>query len=194
MDEGALSPLLADPVLMRSDYRRRRDPNDYIKVHPADVDSKLSDGWQLDRSLKTSVWLKKAKPKDRLLEDRVWCLFHRMGYPVLSGKHFKIRFQRRNNSNGEKQVDVFAKDDETALVVECKAKEVMGRRNLTQSLHEIENLKGEFAKSIRSYFGDGYNPKIIWMVVTENIIWNEKDLERAEAAQIRVVTDLAPLS
>src|SRR5690606_12242957 len=37
--------------------------------------------------------------------------------------------------------------------------------------------------------GSGYNPKILWLYVTENIIWNEVDLEKAEAAGIRVITE-----
>lgn len=111
-----------------------------------------------------------------------------MGYPVLNGKNFKLKYERHDRSKGLKQVDVFAKDDETVLVVECKSKETMGRRTLTKDLHEIENLKGVFANSIKEHFGGKYSPKILWLCVTENIIWNEKDLERAEAANIRVIT------
>lgn len=185
----ALSPLISGPSEMRAEYRRRRDPYDYLKVHPADVESKGQEGWQLDRTLTTSTWLKKEKAIDRRLEDRTWCLFYRMGYPVLSGKNFKLKYERHNRSIGTKQVDVFAKDDETVLVVECKSKEIMGRRPLTKDLHEIENLKGVFASSIKKYFGERYNPKILWLCVTENIIWNEKDLERAEAANIRIITE-----
>lgn len=57
----ALSPPVSDPSEMRAEYRRRRDPFDYLKVHPADVESKGQEGWQLDRTLTTSTWLKKKK-------------------------------------------------------------------------------------------------------------------------------------
>jgi hypothetical protein len=88
MDEGtsiqegpALSPLISDPNELRAEYRQRRDPFDYLKVHPADVERKGQEGWQLDRTLTASVWLKKEKVIDRQL---VWCLFYRMGYASLT--------------------------------------------------------------------------------------------------------------
>lgn len=133
--------------------------------------------------------MKRLKRFDRLLEDQVWCLFYRMGYPVLSGPRFRIQYKRSDGSVGTKQVDVFAKDDETAIVVECKARETRGRRPLQKDIHETENLQKSFSRAIRSHFGAGFNPKIIWIYATSNIIWAEKDLERADAANIRVITE-----
>jgi len=146
----ALSPLITDPGSLRAEYRRRRDPMEYTRVHPADVDKTVSEGWEFDRTFSASVRLKRAKPKDRLLEDRVWCLFFRMGYPVLSGPNFKLRYERHNRSVDMKKVDVLAKDSETVMIVECKAKDILGKRNLTQDIHEIDNLKGAFANSENS--------------------------------------------
>jgi len=76
-----------------------------------------------------------------------------MGYPILSGGNFRISYTRSDGTRGAKQVDVFAKDDETALVVECKAREALGRRSLQTQIHETENLQKSFARSIRSHFG-----------------------------------------
>ena len=184
-----LSDSLSDPSALSAQYRRRKNPYDYEKIHQADVPARETEGWIVDRPVQSGVWIKRKKIRDRLLEDRVWCLFYRMGYPVLSGTSFKIDYKRQNKTINSKQVDVFAKDDETSIVAECKARDIMGRRNLTQHLHEMHNLMGPFANSIRAHFGSNYNPKILWLFVTENIIWNEKDLERAEASNIRVITE-----
>lgn len=112
-----------------------------------------------------------------------------MGYPELSGEQFKINFERQDGSFGSKQIDVFAKDDETVLVVECKSRETRGRRTLQKDLHETDSLQKTLATSIRKHYGDAYKPKVIWLYVTNNIIWSEPDIARAAASNIRVVTE-----
>jgi DNA sulfur modification protein DndB len=187
--EPLLAPLLETPEELRAAYRRRRDEFDYQKIHPADEAKYVTQGWEPHRLLQSALWIKKTKTPDRRLEDRVWSLFYRMGYPVLSGGSFRMRYRRPDGSIGNKQVDVFAKDTETAIVVECKAREALGRRPLQKDIHETENLQRHFSQSIRSHFGGGFNPKIIWIYATNNIVWNEKDIERAEAAHIRIITE-----
>lgn len=184
-----LSTLLTETNDLRAEYRRRREAYEYLKSHPADIEAKAGEGWQLFRTTKSNAWLRKEKTIDKRLEDRVWCLFYKMGYPVIGGKNFKLHYERHNGTKNSKQVDVFAKDDETVVIVECKSKETMGRRPLANAIHELANLKKSFANSIKSIFGEAYRPKILWMIVTENIIWNENDLERAEAENIRVITE-----
>lgn len=97
--------------------------------------------------------IKKRKPEDRFLEDRVWCLLYSLGYPVLNGAGFWISYSRADCTTGRKQIDVFAKDAETAIVVECKYKETRGKRSLQKDIHETENLKKPFANAIRKHFG-----------------------------------------
>jgi DNA sulfur modification protein DndB len=188
-DEPLLAPLLEKSEELRTAYRRRRDEFDYQKIHPADGQKYANQGWEPHRQVRSALWIKKKKSPDRLLEDCVWSLFYRMGYPVLSGGSFKIRYRRIDGTIGSKQIDVFAKDNETAIVVECKARETLGRRPLQKDIHETENLQRHFSRSIRSHFGAGFNPKIIWIYATNNIVWNEKDVERAEAAKIRIISE-----
>jgi len=100
-----------------------------------------------------------------------------------------MTYARADGSIGEKQVDVFAKDDETCLVVECKSREQRGRRSLQKDIHETEALQKGLAISIRAAFSDSVKLKILWFYVTNNIIWSEEDLDRAAAANIRIVTE-----
>jgi DNA sulfur modification protein DndB len=188
-EKSLLVPLLETPEEIRAAFRRRKDEFDYQKIHPADEKKFNEQGWEAHKQLQSALWVKKRKAPDRLLEDRIWSLFYRMGYPVLSGGSFRINYRRVEGTDGSKQVDVFAKDDETAVVVECKARETLGRRQLQKDIHETENLQKHFSRSIRSHFGNNFNPKIIWIYATNNIIWNEKDIERAEAASIRIITE-----
>ena len=71
-----------------------------------------------------------------------------MGYPVLNDNNFNIHFLREDGSRGKKQVDVYAEDEETAVVVECKSRESRGRRSLQKDLHESAALQEYFRKSI----------------------------------------------
>ena len=184
-----LSPLITGKPARQREFTRRKDASIFQTVHSADVPKFESDGWSVHREGSRKVRIKKAKSPDVLLEDQTWCLFYRMGYSDLSGPRFKIRYARQDGSEGEKQVDVFAKDDETVVFVECKARETRGKRTLQKDLHETESLQKPFANSVRSHYAGKYRPKIIWMYVTNNIIWSEPDLERAAAINVRVVTE-----
>jgi DGQHR domain-containing protein len=183
-----LSPLL-DGDASRLEFRRRRDDHDYAKIPQEDEKKYLSSGWTIHKKLQSHLWIKRPKSVEVLLEDRVWCLFYRMGYPRISGPKFSVAFKNADGSNGIKKIDVLAADEETVVVVECRARESRGRRSLQRDIDELEGLQKKLSQSIRAHFGKGYNPKIVWLMATQNIIWAEKDAERAEAANIRAVTE-----
>ena len=184
-----LSPLITEDKLLRSTARRRKSRFESKTVHHADVDDENQTGWEVQKVNKSSTRLKRPKPHDRYLEDRSWSLFYSMGYPVLNGDNFNIQFEREDGSGGRKQVDVYAEDDETVLVVECKSREKRGRRSLQKDLHETVALQDYFRKSIYTRFKDRPNPKIVWIYVTRNIIWSAPDLDRATSAKIHIVTE-----
>jgi DNA sulfur modification protein DndB len=188
-DAAPLSPLLHDEAERKAMYSRRRDKYVHLSVHPADVTGYVNDGWEIEREGKTKTRLRREKAHDVALEDQTWCLFYRMGYPVLNGTRFKIRYKRKDGSEGEKQIDAFAKDDETVIVAECKSKESRGRRSLQKDLHETEALQKAFVRAVHTQFGREFRPKFIWLYVTRNIIWSEPDVERAGAINVRIVTE-----
>lgn len=99
-----------------SAYKRKNDHFVYESIHPADVENYEANGWEIHKVSKTRVRVKKLKSHDKLLEDQAWCLFYRMGYPEINDDQFKITFNRFDGSVGSKQIDVFAKDDETVMV------------------------------------------------------------------------------
>ena len=108
-----------------------------------------------------------------------------MGYGILNGKNFRISFVRANGSTGAKQVDVYAEDDETAVVIECKSRLNTGRRSLQKDIQETSSLQEQFRNSIiSSRFKNRTKPKIIWVYATSNILWSTQDIERAEACGI----------
>jgi len=174
---------------VRAAGRRRRSQVETKSVHHADVESEIAAGWEVQKVDKKATRLKRPKAHDAQLEDRSWALFHAMGYPVLNGDNFNIHFVREDGSRGKKQVDVYAEDDETVVVVECKSRESRGRRSLQKDIHETAALQEYFRKSIYVRFEGRAKPKIIWIYVTKDIIWSTPDLDRALAANIRIVTE-----
>lgn len=184
-----LSPLILDRSELSGQAKLRRDPDINQSIHLADESDYVAQGWSIVRRGVKSLGISQPKSHHVLLEDRFWSLCYKLGYPVISGPNFKIAYQRNDNSIGEKQVDVFAKDDETCLVVECKSREQRGRRSLQKDIHETDALQKGLANSIRAAFSGGAKLKVLWLYVTSNIIWSEEDVDRAAAANIRIITE-----
>jgi hypothetical protein len=69
---GALEPMLTGDVL-RSAFRRRRDENEYLKIPPQDEAKSIAAGWSIHKKAQASFWMKRQKPSEALLEDRIVC-------------------------------------------------------------------------------------------------------------------------
>ena len=183
-----LHPLITDPFDLASEYRSRFKEFETIAVKPKNQESYEEDGWIYDKKLKRTVRLKKPKPHDECLENKFWCLLYKMGYPEMNqGRKFKIRYKRRGEKDGLQQIDVFAKDDESVVVAECKSSEEWKRRNLKKDIEAFSYLQGAIAGSIRRFYD--IKPKMLWLFVTENIIWSREDRIRAKAANIKIIRE-----
>jgi DGQHR domain-containing protein len=84
---------------------------------------------------------------------------------------------------------VFAKDRETALLIECTQCETPKKKSMATLIEKIESLKGKIANSIKDHYGVTPKLKIRWVVATRNIEWPEVDLKKAELAKIIVLRD-----
>lgn len=184
-----LKPLLIDHASIAKAHRTRKSRYNTAKVHVVDVDAQKAKGWEVVKAGKRYCSMRREKPISQYLEDRLWSLCKDMGYPVLNGSLFTVEFTRTDGSAGKKQIDVLAKDDETVVVIECKTREKRGTKYLQKDLHETALLQKPIANAIRDYFGGSFDPKILWIYATENIIWSEEDVKRADAARIRLITE-----
>lgn len=182
-----LSPLVTEEKERSSEYRKRRSAYMFKSVHKVDAPEETEKGWLIQRSGKRTTRLKRIKRHDKRLEDRVWCLLYSMGYRTINGENFKITFNREDSSIGRKQVDVYAEDSEIALVIECKSKIERGRRSLQKDIHETISLKKYFRDEIDKRFDN--KPKVLWIYATNNIIWSEPDTARAQAGDIKIITE-----
>lgn len=183
--------LIIDDAQRAREAVRRRKLFEFLAVPEAQVEEYTALGWMTEKKLTSKIRMRKPKPFDEQLENKLWLLLFKLGYPELNrGRKFKIDIKRRGAEPLTKQVDVFAKDDETVVVAECKASErVTKNRSLQKDIEEFGNLKGPIAEAVRTYYGPAFKPKIIWLFVTENIIWSKPDRERAVGQNIKIVTE-----
>lgn len=181
--------LISDKKKLASEFRLRRSPYNFRSVHQVDVENLVDKGWEVRKEGKYKTKLRQKKPHNQSLEDRIWCLFYKMGYPQLSGDGFCIEFDRDDGSTGKKQIDVFALDEETAFVIECKSKVERGRRSLQKDIQETVSLQNYIRQAIFRLFGKRPKPKVIWAYATNNIIWSEPDVNRANDGGIAIITE-----
>jgi DNA sulfur modification protein DndB len=137
---GTLEPLLEGDAL-RSAFRRRRDENEYAKISFEKEDKFTQEGWTVHKRTQSYLWMKIQKHPEAILEDRVWCLLYKMGYPRLSGSNFSVPIQSSSSGSDNKRISVMAIDDETAIIVECRARQHRGRRSFQKEIEDLDGCK-----------------------------------------------------
>lgn len=107
-----------------SQQLRLRRADSYNESHingSAILKEQLSKGWEIKAELKTKTKIYLPKPNDIGFEDKVWSLFALLGFKLMNkDRYFHIPYDKKD-SNLTQQIDVFAKDDETVLLVECRS-------------------------------------------------------------------------
>ncbi len=189
-DSDWLQPLITETNGLKRAAVKRRKSHQELSVPKAQVQQHTDTGWTVHRELKYKTRLRKPLPHDASLENKVWYLFYLLGYPEMSdGRNFRVTIKRPGAEPYKKQIDVLAKDEETVLVAECKSSEQLARRSLQKDIEEFSNLKGPIANAIKKHYGRDFKPKIVWLFVTSNIAWSEKDKQRAIGGNINIITE-----
>lgn len=185
-----LGQLAREATARRAEFGKRSRSYDEETFETALQSTREGQGWSLQRENKTSVRMRRAKRFDEVLENRFWSVLYRFGYDELNeGRSFKIVVGKGQDAT-EKQVDVFAKDDETVIIAECKACETPSKRSLLKDLNEFAGLQKGMSDALRGHYGASFKPKIIWFFVTHNVRWSAEDLKRADEHNIKVVREL----
>lgn len=181
--------LISDSTVLTKQARLFRKKRIEKSIAPYDSDAYITKGWEVIRPGKRSSRVARNKRHDEDLEQRIWLLLFNMGYNQLNTIGFKVPFTRDDGSTGKKQIDVFALDNETIFIIECKSKEKRGRRTLQKDLHETAFLQPLIHKEIIAKFPKGERPKLIWAYATRNIIWSEADIIRAQSSKIHIISE-----
>ena len=123
----------------------------------------------------------KEKSAQEQFEDAVWVLFANMGFLELnSGKDFSVAYDFHDDELSV-PVSVLAIDEETALVVLCRAARTMKEFSFVTEINSfISKMSGLRKEVLKQY--PGRKVKFIW--ATRNYISNRQDLGLLENAGI----------
>ena len=193
MTDQYLAPLVSGDEIT-SELRKRKKKDVYKTVSGSSkkliaekVKLEEADGWRMVRKNAKSTRMAKAKPADEQLEDEVWSILAQMGFKEMSkGRQFMIAVE---NNLPARQVDVFAKDDEAVIIVECTQRDKPGKKKMAQLIEEIRVTRENLLKSVREAYSQEAKLKVKYVIATRNISWSDVDLAECEQAQIAVVTD-----
>lgn len=118
-------------------------------IRHAEVEDRLSNGWEVSRKFKTRTRMMKPKSADEMFEDRVWMIFYGLGFSHMNkDRNCKLEFD-----GYKKQIDVLARDEENVFVIECKSSEKSGPVNARNALNELLGYREGIQKAIRSEWG-----------------------------------------
>lgn len=136
----------------------------------------LDSGWEQIRQNKTSVRLRKEKRLDIQCEDRVWTLFALMGFAVMN-RDRRLHLPYDLKKEMTQQIDVFAKDDETVIIVECKSTEKNKLGDFKKDLEATASQREGLLKTIKALF-PGENLKFKYILATKNYYLGAEDKKR----------------
>ncbi len=136
---------LASGDALKPIYNRRSKSVDEKTVSAASAQSlelkvaaEKADGWSVSRENKRSVRFEKPKPIDRQLEDDLWSLLYKLGFKELNvDRTFGVQI----GTTPPRQLDVFAKDDETVFIVECTHSKEGGPKSVKSLFDKIAAIR-----------------------------------------------------
>ena len=193
-----MSQVILGPTLSGEDLSKELRNRKLIKVYKTVTPSTKGiveqrvlleehNGWYIDRKNKQSIRMAKEKPSDECFEDEVWSILAQMGFKEMNqGRNFQI-------SVGEnfppRQIDVFAKDDEVALIVKCVRRDTLGKKSMDSLISEIAAAKGPVQKTMFKHYGRQQSPKLAYVIATRNIRWSESDINKCKEQKISIISD-----
>lgn len=158
------------------EYRSRKKEHLEQSIGKGDA---VPRGWLVKREFKTKVRIKKEKSPGVQLEDMVWTLLYDIGAEKISSRDFTLVLKTRGDHAKTKQIDALAVDDNIAFVVECKSKEAMGSKSLTQDIAEMADNMTSIQNAAKQLLGEK-NLKFAFVFATQNITWDPNDRLDAE--------------
>jgi DNA sulfur modification protein DndB len=177
---------------LRSLARRRMSPLEFKSV-PASSTSELppDEGWQVHRQGKWAVRLSRPKAKSVCLEDRVWCLLHRLGFTHLSGDGgAQLELDEKSESGTYNQIDVMGLDPEVALAIECKSADSPRKyAEFQKDLAKHALIRDRLIRAVRRQFPLEHKRVPVLLMFTSNLILGENDPERANNVKVVLLNE-----
>ena len=171
-------PGLIRELEISRELRIRRSQYVFVTIPKACISEYEDAGWTIAKKNKKSCRMRKPKAHDVLLEDRTWVMLSKLGWTWMNkDRNFRLRHAKNEKDKG-KQIDVFATDDETVLIAECKSAEERRTTptSFAKDIQEISAIKKGVDGTLRKAFGT--KRKMAWLFFTHNHRVGEADQER----------------
>ena len=162
---------------------RRRNLYLFEKILPSQLSEYEEKGWLEHKKYKSKISVKKKKPINIAFEDQLWVILANMGFPFLNeGRIFKLPYSEDYSLT--QQVDLVAVDDETILIVECKAAETIKKnRSFKEAIDAIGGQREGILNTLRKVF-PGSKHKIKFIFATKNYVLSKPDIDRLQSYEI----------
>ena len=128
------------------------------------------------------------KPQEDLFEDEVWLCMSKLNFKYMnSNNNFRIRHSTDPNVEPQ-QIDVFAADDDVALVFECKSAKTFDKKTSFQDkILALSAQKEVIISEIRNHFNNE-TMAVGFIFVTNNYLVNDVDKRTAKEKNIIMLT------
>ena len=166
----------------------RRKVVDTLKIKADDLPQYVDDGWEKSKEYKNPKYISVTREKSiqEQFENKIWLLFASMGFTNMNAdSDFHMSYDFHDESLVH-QVDVLAVDDETVIMVECRAAGEMTEINFAEDIKQFSDRISGFRKEILKKYSNRKS-KFIW--ATHNYIIKKKDLLALEKAGIVYFND-----
>ncbi len=162
------------------EIRRRLSQYEYVTTSPLHQAEYEADGWVLDRTLRRSVVMRRVKPERMLFEDRVWAAMAKLSFPQLNkARVFDLAYGP--GADERKDVQVFAADDEVALVIECRSTQTPVSSSFRQEIETTQEVRPGIIRTLRNSLP---GRKVKFILATNNYVVSESTLERLREADV----------
>ena len=164
------------------------------KIWETSLPEEEADGWykfaetnKVNKTGTKMIKVRQDKSYFDAFEDEVWTMFYKMGFNRMnSDRKFTIYYDE--DSKFSQQIDVFAADDETVLIVECKTVDEKKHKTFKQEIGSFGGNRELIQKVVMSrpeYSGKKF--KMIW--ATKGITLDANDVERLDGYGIAYFDD-----
>lgn len=167
---------------LETEYRHRKKSHLERSIAKGEL---IPDEWEIIREFKTRNRIRKKKNIAISLEDKTWQLLYEIGMQQLSSRDFTLVLKKRSDIKKTKQIDVLAVDGDTVFIVECKSREVLGKKDLKKDIAEFSGNKNDIRNAVKKLLGVRVL-KFVFIFATENIEWNDNDILDAKEKRILI--------
>ncbi len=179
---------IIDTDIIKRSLRSRKSKYISKTIKKNRLEEHQEEGWEIDKENVHSFRMKKMKPHSQIFEHRVWGLLAQLGFEYMNkDEKFKI-LHSKNPDVSPKQIDVFAVDQETVLIVECKSAAEIKKKTFQKDIADIKDIKKGICNNVIKHFsplyGPGWKPKVAWLFATSKYNVSRPDLARMDEGNI----------